>query len=263
MIAVLIPTFKTGNYFENCLRSLENQTLGKDGFVVYIALNGPEFPYRKYIESLLASCELNHKFFYLKNPGVSDARNFLIDKSDEPFICFVDDDDFLSNNYLEFLLLASDEESIGVSNVRVFSDNPSSSRENYIGKSYVSLRTEESSLFRARKYFSSPCAKIISRVVIGSCRFDVNLSRGEDGLFMAQLSPRVKRIRKALPEACYYVRQRPDSASRKKIRKIEEIKRVGYLELCYMKMLFSSSYKKSFILTRVIATLFQLKKAFK
>src|SRR5690554_1802444 len=231
MIAVVIPTFKTGAYFESCLRSLEAQTLPKSMFCVYVALNGPEEPYRSYVGSLLSECSFNYEFFYLKEPGVSGARNLLIEESVEPFVCFVDDDDVLSAGYLESLLQVSDEETIGISNVKAFSISPDLAFPNYIGRSYLRLNDTEGSLYRSRRYFSSPWAKLIHRSIIGDFRFDVSLSKGEDAVFMAEISPSVKSVQKASPEVVYYVRERPNSASRRKPSKIEEVKRFFYIEM--------------------------------
>src|SRR5690554_301118 len=263
MIAVLIPTFKTGNYFEDCVRSLAAQTLSKDDFHVYVALNGPESFYLSYLEKTFNKSQLNYSVFHLPEPGVSAARNFLIEKSCEPYICFVDDDDFLDPLYLESLLVASDEKTIGLANVKAFEGDIRLSRLNYIGESYSNLSYYESSILKTRKYFSSPWAKLIHRSIVGETTFDQRLSKGEDALFTAKLSKRVGGVRKASPEVVYYVRERPGSASRRRTKKMDEVKRFFYLELCYLKLLFSSGYAKAFIITRMIATFLQLLKSFK
>jgi glycosyltransferase involved in cell wall biosynthesis len=198
----------------------------------------------------------------LNLPGVSNARNFLIENSSEQYICFVDDDDFLSLNFLESLLSVSSEVIVGITDVQVFKYSTNDSEKNYIGNSYSKLSSAESSKFKARKYFSSPWAKIISRKVIGSTRFDVNLSKGEDALFMTQLSPRVHQVRKAEPEACYYVYLRPGSATRSNISKILEIKRIFYVLKQYSRLLGDHRYEKMFLATRILATLLHLKKLF-
>ncbi|WP_084708333.1 glycosyltransferase family A protein [Marinobacter psychrophilus] len=195
-------------------------------------------------------------------PGVSNARNFLIENSSESYICFVDDDDVLSSNFIESLLSVSSESVIGITDVQFFKNNANHSQKNYIGNSYSNLSSVESSKFKARKYFSSPCAKMISRKMIGNTRFDINLSKGEDALFMTQLSPRVHHVRKAEPEACYYVYLRLGSATRSKISKISEIKRIFYVLKQYSRLLGDQRYEKKFLATRILATLSHLKKLF-
>ena len=261
-VAVLIPTYAPGAYIENCFRSISQQSLVKDSFCVYVALNGEEHPYRAFVEELLLNFDFHYKFFYLNLPGVSNARNFLIENSSEPYICFVDDDDILSSNFLESLLSVSSESVVGITDVQVFKYNANDSEKNYIGNSYNKLSSVEPSKFKTRKYFSSACAKLINRKMICNTRFDINLSKGEDALFMAQLSHRVHQVRKAEPEACYYVYLRPGSATRSKISKTPEIKRIFYVLKQYSRLLGDQRYEKKFLATRILATLSHLKKLF-
>ena len=261
-VAVLIPSYCPQNYVESCLESLSRQTLDVSSYVVYIALNGCRYPYEKYVKDLLNCHRFESHLFYVEEPGVSRARNFLIVISSEPYLCFVDDDDVLSDDYLESLLNVSTKDEIGVSDVRCFQSSLKEAMPNYIGNYYAKLPPEESSLLRARKYFSSPCAKLIHRTVVGDARFNPRLVKGEDALFMAEISPRVSKIKKASSAACYYIRQRPGSATRSKTSFLIEVQRICYLEFCYLKMLFSLKYQTSFIGTRLVATILQLRKVF-
>ncbi|WP_313206017.1 glycosyltransferase [Psychrobacter faecalis] len=254
-ISILIPTYKPSWYLERCLRSIENQSLPKDKFKVYIALNGPKDNFEEVIHSALDSTNFDYEFFYLELASVSNTRNYLIENSAEEYIVFVDDDDVISKNYLEELLKVSDATNIGIANVYNFSESLDDLKESYIGKSFEKLEKTTSSKYKSRKYFSSPWAKMIHRTIINDVRFDINLAIGEDSLFMAQLSNRVKSVRKTVETACYYVYEREGSATRQKIDKKKELKRIVYLLKEYSKMLLSFRYNTLFIMTRVAATL--------
>src|SRR5699024_1095340 len=175
-ISVLIPTYKPGWYLQRCLKSIEEQTLPKDKFKVYIALNGPKDNFEEVIHSALESTNFDYEFFYLELASVSNARNYLIENSTEEYIVFVDDDDLLSENYLEELLRVSSEDTIGVSNVYNFIDSIDNRKESYIGKCFQSLEEKTTSKYKSRKYFSSPWAKMIHRIIIKDVRFDINLA---------------------------------------------------------------------------------------
>src|SRR5690554_397082 len=187
-IAVLIPTYKPGWYLQRCLQSIEEQTLPKDNFKVYIALNGPKDNFEEVIHSALDSTNFDYEFFYLELASVSNTRNYLIENSAEEYIVFVDDDDVISKNYLEELLKVSDATNIGIANVYNFSESLDDLKGSYIGKSFEKLEKTTSSKYKSRKYFSSPCAKMIHRTIIGNVRFDTELAIGEDSLFMAKIS---------------------------------------------------------------------------
>lgn len=261
-ISVLIPTYKPGWYFERCLKSIEEQTLDKKYFKVYIALNGPKKDYEDLIIGLLKQYSFEYAYFYIARAGVSNARNLMIESSVEDYITFVDDDDVLSCNYLEQLLLKVTPFEISVSNMCLFSQIPEDSHPNYIGKSFTTLNQRETSLFKTRKFFSSPCAKLVHRGLIADHRFNTKLKIGEDSLFMAEISKRVRAVNKTDLSACYYVYVREGSASRSKVIPRDEFKRLSYLVFLYSMMLLKG-YNIPFILSRIVASMKHFKRVFK
>lgn len=258
-IAVLIPTYKPQSYFERCLLSLEMQTLDKGSFCVYIALNGPKDKYELYIKSLLSKFTFNYQYIYLDKAGVSNARNKLIEISEEPFLSFIDDDDLVSENFLKNTLAKADANFIACSNVYNFENNLKNLKPNFMGVAFKKLSNEELSKYKSRKFFSAASAKLIHRNLVATTRFDTKLAMGEDSLFMAELSFRVKGIRKTDKNTCYYVYERPNSASRDKVNKWKEFKRINYL-LCKYIFMFFGKYDKIFILTRMVATILYIRR---
>lgn len=259
-VAVLIPTYKPAWYLGRCLTSLDRQTLGEQGFKVYIALNGPREPYEGLVLSILKRLSFAYEYVYLEQAGVSRARNALLDKVSEPYVVFVDDDDVVSDNYLEGLLAVSTFEDMGISCVVDFDTDVTHTKSNFIGETFEKLSDVETSKLRSRKYFSSPWAKMLHKDIIGDTRFDVRLAIGEDSLFMAQLSSNVRSIKKVTNNACYYVYEREGSATRKKAHRAQELNRIFYLLRAYFKMLVSNKYNKPFVMTRIAATFKHCKK---
>ena len=258
-VAVLIPTYQPKEYVERCLESLENQSLSKDKFCVYIGLNGLHEPYEEYLLKMLQKMTFQYKYIYINTVGVSAARNTLLDISTEEFITFVDDDDLISNNFLENLLNVSTEKYMGISNIYDFQSDIENTETNDIGVSYETIKEIETSKFKIRKYFSSPWGKIISRKMIGSIRFDTDLNNGEDSLFMTMISKNIAGTHKAAKETCYYVYKRADSLSRKKRNFYDRLQVCLYLFKKYFLLLKNKEYNKVFILTRFVATLTTLK----
>ena len=122
--------------------------------------------------------------------------------------------------HLAIALNFQDDEydNIVVSNVLTFETTTS-----LLGEDYLSLafkrKTDPSSVFLSRKFFSTPWGKIIPKNIIGERRFDVRFYLSEDALFMASISDKVKQIVKTGEDAVYYRRIRSESASRKKYNK--------------------------------------------
>lgn len=262
LVAVIIPTYKPKEYLKECLDSINNQTLDNSKFCVYIGLNGPKDGSECFIKRCLEKFNFNYKYFYLPTAGVSFARNKLIDESTEEYLVFIDDDDIISVNYLENLLKVTNEKTMGITNVINFKVRVEQQFDNYIGQSFANLAFQGTSPLIYRKYFSSPCAKMLHRDMIGNTRFDTNLARGEDGLFMATISKNIDYIAKCSSDTVYYVNCRQNSASRKKVDRRNESKKLIYLVKKYMSMLFFKGYSSAFIATRVLATLNHLKKLY-
>ncbi|BAS67699.1 glycosyltransferase family A protein [Bathymodiolus septemdierum thioautotrophic gill symbiont] len=257
-IAIIIPTHKPQTYLKRCLDSLEMQTLPKEKFCVYIALNGDRYPYENEILPSLKLYSFNSKYIYIKESGVSNARNKLINYSKEEFITFIDDDDLVSPNYLSNLLEVSTQEYVGIAKVYNFRKSINILTSHSIGRLYEKLSPSETSKLNTRKYYSPICAKLIHRNIIGDTRFDTHLKNGEDSLFMATISKNIKKLCKPCNEACYYVYERPNSASRRKTLFSYRLKNSAYVIRECFKLLMLPGYNKLFILTRILATLKKL-----
>jgi len=254
-VAVLIPTFKPKSYLKACFNSLDRQTLDKEKFCVYIALNGSKEGYEEFIYSILDKMSFQYKYIYIQNSGVSNARNYLLDASFEEYIVFIDDDDVVTENYLENLLNVSTDTYMGITNIFEFTSNIEETKSHYIGNAYKKINSIEVSKLKTRKYYSSMVAKMLHRNMILDVRFDVKLKNSEDGLFMATISKNIHGVHKAPPDTCYYVQRRDESASQKK-REYTQIIQVGlYLLNKYTELFFTKGYDKVFICTRLIATI--------
>lgn len=262
-IAVLIPSYKSGDYLTDCLLSIENQTLDKRFFKVYVALNGEREPYHSFILNTLKDFSFDHELIYIELAGVSNARNVLIEQSTEEFIVFIDDDDVVSPRYLAELLRVSSRNAMGIANIYNFQNTTEEKKPNYIGRTFQTIVDGESSKFKTRKYFSSPWAKMLHREMIATHRFDVKVAKGEDSLFMALLSPNVKCVKKTSEDACYFVHERVGSVTRRKTPIQVEIKTLNHLMLKYLRLLFSPRYAPLFIATRLAATAFKYLKLIK
>ena len=258
-ISIIIPTYKPGSYLKDCLESMNNQTMDKKCFEVIIVLNGVIKPYIEYIYSLTKMYDFNSVVIPTETPGVSNARNLGLSRTQGEYVCFIDDDDKISPSYLENLYSKATPNNIVASNVKAFYNNSNKTENDYIASAYKKLINKNSplSVFKGRKFMSSSCCKIISRRIIQDVRFDTNLKIGEDSVFMAKISKKVKSIVLSDSSAIYYRRLRAGSASRVKQPILKKCNIVCKLLKKYTKML-TPSYNIPFIATRIVAALLKL-----
>lgn len=230
-ISVIIPTFQPGEYLFDCIKSLEIQTLDKKRFEVIIILNGAKEPFFARITEYISNSELDFKLYYSESPGVSNARNIGLNHVESTYIAFVDDDDVVSKGYLERLLIVAEKDSIVISNSKTFKEDIHQTGNDYISVTYDKfINTKSISLLNGRRFFSNSCGKLIPLSIIGKTRFDNRISKGEDSVFMMEISRNISKVLISSHEAIYYIRLRSGSATRKK-RKLSEITCTKYYEL--------------------------------
>lgn len=254
MLDIIIPTYKPNNFLIESLVAIQKQTIGFDKFKITIVLNGDKEPYFSEIQTALSRFNFNYSLIYTEEKGVSNARNLGLEKTNNPYIIFLDDDDLLTENYLEQLFLMKEPDSIVVSNVLGFKDD----LDNF-SKDYLSFDNSfrSNNLVKYRKYLSNSCCKLIPRNIIGNIRFDIKLFKGEDALFMFTLSPRISKIISTEPDVIYFRRIRPFSASRTKYSLFREIE-IGFQQQWRYSVVFMKNFRNyNFILyvTRILAVL--------
>ncbi len=218
LISVIIPSYKPGDYLWECLVSLRLQIFPKDQFEVLLILNGCDVPYsdkiNKYIEENLG---FNIHLIQTNKPGVSNARNIGIENSKGEYIAFLDDDDFISPNYLEELYKHAGVDTIPVCRPLSFIDGTKVYSEYNITKDYDKYCNKgRVPFYKPRRFFNGPVYKLIHRSIIGDRRFDTRFKNGEDSLFMFLISDKIKYVEFADKTTVYYRRVRQNSATQSK-----------------------------------------------
>lgn len=258
-ISIIIPTYKPQEYIWNCLNSIKRQTIKPELFEILIILNGCKEPYestiKKYVSTNLKNITV--KILQTDVAGVSNARNIGIDCSQGEFICFIDDDDQISPNYIESLLKISDKDTMGCSYSLSFKDNINDLQENFISKHYKKCINKPYSTFQYRVFFSAPFGKLIHKKIVGNERFNTNLNYSEDSVFCFSISKRVRMVSLTDMSVCYFINKRSGSVTRKKINLRVIYMQFFIIEFTYLKKFFQDifSYNILFVLSRMAAAL--------
>lgn len=101
-VSVIVPVYNVENYLVKCLDSLVNQSLQNIEIVVVNdgSKDGSESIIQQYSEKYPDKI----KAFSKENGGLSDARNFGIDRATGDYLGFVDSDDYVSETMFEEML---------------------------------------------------------------------------------------------------------------------------------------------------------------
>jgi len=214
-ISVIIPTYQPTDYIWQCLDSLNRQSLDHSCYEVIIILNGKKEPYYNQINHYISqNAQTAFRLIYTDISGVSNARNTGMEASNGDFICFLDDDDWVSDNYLEELLKVSTYKGLAISNVRLYIERNACYADSYMTKAFAKNKERKQiTILSTRSLCNSACIKIIPKTIIGNSRFNPRFKISEDVLFMATISSNIKEIRLTSPEAIYFRRVRKGSAT--------------------------------------------------
>lgn len=255
-ISVIIPTYQPGEYIWQCLDSLLRQSLSHERYEVIIVLNGCNEPYNSRLSTYISGNkgQMSLTLVQTDQAGVSNARNIGIDMSKGKYIVFIDDDDWVSDNYLENLFDTVCDDCIAVANVCNIDEKTGLQLSDYLSKAYrKNADVGKATLLTGRSFLScSPC-KIIPRQVIADRRFNTRFSQSEDALFMASISKNIKGILLCSPDTIYYRRTREGSVrhTRSRLRAVKDTV-VTAVEFLRIYVSDTEHYNFPFFMTRIL-----------
>ena len=153
-VSVIIPTYKPQDYLWDCLNSLKAQTMDKHKYEVIIVLNGCCEPYNSSIKHwIIEQSVSNFVLLQTDSAGVSNARNIALDKARGKYITFIDDDDYVSQTYIEELYNKVAPDVIALCYPLSFLDGTKDYHPYYITQDYIKNHsTNTCSYNKVRRY---------------------------------------------------------------------------------------------------------------
>jgi len=203
-LSIIIPAYNAEPYIEHLIQRLKPQI--NDQVEVIVVDDGSKFPYLPPYEWV--------NVIRQKNKGLAGARNTGLKKAKGKYIAFIDADDLVSENFVEYILGRADEE------------------WDYMDLSWKSL---ENNMFDFKLKSDadqlpnpSVCTKVWSRKFIGDLRFNEKKDVTEDEDFTRRINlSRGKRI--CSPDYMYYYRVTTPGSLSKQYRSGEtKTKRIVY-----------------------------------
>ncbi|RGR73077.1 glycosyltransferase family 2 protein [Holdemania filiformis] len=100
LISIILPLYNVENYLPKCMESLINQTY--ENIEIVMVDDGSDSVCAKLCDDYL-QIDGRVKVFHKKNGGLSDARNYGIERASGEFIACIDPDDYVDLDYIEYL----------------------------------------------------------------------------------------------------------------------------------------------------------------
>lgn len=101
LISVIVPVYQVENYLERCIDSILKQTY--DNFEIILIDDGSKDESSNICDRY-AQKDSRIRVFHKKNGGLASARNKGIEEAKGDWYCFIDSDDYIKEDYLEYLL---------------------------------------------------------------------------------------------------------------------------------------------------------------
>lgn len=100
LISLVVPCYNVSFFVKKCIDSIKRQTYSN--LEVLMIDDGSLDDTKKVIKENIQD-DKRFKYFYKENGGLSDARNYGLDKTRGEYISFIDSDDYLDKNYVKKL----------------------------------------------------------------------------------------------------------------------------------------------------------------
>lgn len=213
-ISVIVPVYKVEKYIHKCVDSILGQSFS-DIQVILVDDGSPD--------SCGAVCDnyalrdTRVQVIHKENGGLSDARNAGLPYAVGKYVIFLDSDDYVDNDMLEYLyhnITSTDSDMATCGVYEVFSDRIEAQETEpfFVGSGEEAFRC----ILRGHTIRGEIWNKLIKK----SCIEDLCFPKGrlyEDIFYTAELMQRVKRVAVGT-EPKYYYLHRDDSITGKKYR---------------------------------------------
>ena len=181
LVSVIIPIYNVEQYLDRCIESVVNQTYSN--IEIILVDDGGNDSCPKKCDNW-ARKDSRIKVIHKKNEGVAYARNSGLDVANGEYILFVDSDDYIAHNAVEFMVRRIEEDNTDMviaKSIKVYS-NDEISNVNNSNASYTII-TKEEAIHKIGDQKNPlkvyPVNKLYRKHIFDNLRF-FNLKRGED-----------------------------------------------------------------------------------
>lgn len=205
-ISIIVPVYNTEQYLLQCIESVLSQTYINFELILIDDGSSDKSPD---ICDTYARKDNRIKVIHKLNGGVSSARNIGIDNSIGNWIAFIDSDDWVNTDYLDYLVKAIDNNNmLIVQGFKKLLKNDDNSTIVDLGN-HIFPSNSYYDLFSKMKLcnYGFPFAKLYSSEVIrvNNIRFDEDITMSEDMIFMLEYLLKIKTV-KFISYSNYYYR---------------------------------------------------------
>lgn len=172
LISIIVPVYNVEKYLKKCVDSIVNQTY--KNLEIILVDDGATDNSGKICDELV---ELDNriKVYHKKNGGLSDARNYGVERATGDYIGFVDSDDYIDAEMYEKLYEAIKKENVDVAECNLKIVYPEKT-ELFTDEKYYQIYNKQEYLeeyLKIEKIFGSACVRLTKADIAKKLKFPV------------------------------------------------------------------------------------------
>ena len=213
LISVVVPVYNVEKYLNKCVDSIINQTYKKLE-IILVDDGSSDTSGEKCDEYLKKDSRI--KVYHKKNGGLSDARNYGIDKANGKYIGFVDSDDFIKDDMYAKLYNAIKIYDADVSMCRVidcYGEIPPIDNSN-VQTILLNSHDAIKKVMEAEDISVHAVSKLYKRKIFDDIKFEKDRTT-EDGIIMIELLDKCSKIAYVNSIEYFYIHRKNSITSRK------------------------------------------------
>ena len=216
-VSVILPCYNVAKFMEPMFTSLRNQTM-KDIEIICVDDKSTDDTIKK-IRDFMKSDKRISLYKLAKNHGVSYARNYGLKKAQGKYVCFLDPDDFIENDFTEKLYKNITENKSDVAKAKAKIGNKYWKTQELVKSNYLSFDSEHWSAMYNKKF-----------LLKNNILYPEDVITGEDAVFLSNLVLHTNKITTTDDTEYHYVRREKSLDSEKLSHKqvLARIKMLDY-----------------------------------
>lgn len=184
LVSIIVPVYNGEKYIESCINSILKQS--EEKFELIIVDDGStDNTYS--IANKYSQIDKRVLILTKTNGGVSEARNYALDRANGKYIVFVDSDDLVENNYISSLLKYVIEENADLvcTGYKMLKSYNRSQNISYSKMILLQGELVDNFIWFFKNISNAPWGKIYKTEILNkyNIRFPMNIPYGEDTIF--------------------------------------------------------------------------------
>lgn len=213
LISIVVPVYNVERYLKKCIESLLNQSYKE---IEIILVDDGSLDNSSKICDEFSNNDKRVKVIHKENGGLSDARNVGIESARGQYITFVDSDDFVAYDYIEYLynMLDKYKSDMSICNLARINENQLIRNDNN-GKIYLkNVEQTFEMLLYADVVDVSACGKLFKTKVFEDIKFPIGKAY-EDTAIMYKLISKCEKISIGTLKKYFYIRRKGSISNQK------------------------------------------------